>query len=538
MSLLFFLYDFFVRQEFHEKKSVLEAKRKFVRFVSHEVRTPLNSVCMGLKLLKEELSGALRAKQRDSIEVKLPLTIAENDRVAGKSSLSPSRGSTGMRSGSVRNLSEHESFLMDLSDEVMANAESAVDVLNDLLNYDKIETGTLTLEMTVVPILELISRTSEEFQMPTLAKKIHLLFKQDCQDSPNNGTGADLETGFDRLPTLASEIRACQTLGDRVRLTQVFRNLLSNAVKFTPAEGSIYIRTSWLRPTKKNASQSGMEEFFTLSTGEEVQVSHNGHFQVQVTDTGVGMTKEQVDRLFRNGVQFNVNDLQSGQGSGLGLYIAKGIVEQHGGTLLAASDGLGKGTTFTVTLPLHQISIDDTLDPDCFPTDSVGEEYRGIQNQSANSALASREQAPHSLRVLIVDDVATNRKLLRRLLERRGHQCEEAENGLVAIELVEQALAEASCYDSILLDYEMPIMDGPAACRRIRTMGYHYCIVGITGNVLPDDVAHFKRAGANCVLPKPLQLCALERFWKENGVISMNVTSFGHYPDRMSEQGS
>ena len=91
---------------------------------------------------------------------------------------------------------------------------------------------------------------------------------------------------------------------------------------------------------------------FKLCSGEEVSYDRSGSIQIEVTDTGIGMSPDQVSRLFQAGIQFNVNELQSGQGSGLGLYISKGIVEQHGGTMEVSSGGIGHGNTFTCTLPL------------------------------------------------------------------------------------------------------------------------------------------------------------------------------------------
>lgn len=479
MSLLFFLYDFFVRREFHEKQSVLDAKRTFVRFVSHEVRTPLNTVCMGLRLLKEELVGVLLG---------CPQTLDQGQPVDSRSP------------------AELKDSLFALSDEVLTNAESAVDVLNDLLNYDKIEMGTLILELTTFPIWKLIEQISAEFELPAKSKSICLkqdwtsLFKRKTNDIECSGGISSLSTDF----------AECRFVGDAVRITQVFRNLLSNAIKFSHRGGSIMIRTSWVKPKDQQCVAKESLDCFTLSTGEEVCYPQNGHVQVEVIDTGVGMTREQLEKLFRHGVQFNANNLQSGQGSGLGLYIAKGIAEQHGGTLIATSAGLNRGTTFTLVLPLHKIPSD------CLSTSSTKSTLD--QDFAQIPHLIQQQQPTGNLRLLIVDDVAMNRKILRRLLEQKGHDCFEAENGQTAVELVQKSLNAKQGFDSILLDFEMPIMDGPSACRKMRDIGCQCCIVGITGNILPHDVALFKRAGADMVLPKPLHIEALEDVWLEYGL--------------------
>ena len=115
--------------------------------------------------------------------------------------------------------------------------------------------------------------------------------------------------------------------------------------------GSLTVGVSW----KKEEHEPFATTVFVLATGTEAKYELRGTLEVTVTDSGAGMSKDQVAQLFRDGVQFNVNQLQAGNGSGLGLYIAKGIVEQHGGKLSAASEGLGFGTTFTMTLPLYYI---------------------------------------------------------------------------------------------------------------------------------------------------------------------------------------
>jgi signal transduction histidine kinase len=220
-SLLFFLYDFFVRQEFNEKRSVLEAKRSFIRFVSHEVRTPLNAACMGLRLLQEEIGRTLNvgiyagsSTPHKNIS-KLPPTNSESQISFAKD-------------------------ILGLSQEVMSNAESAVDILNDLLNYDKIEMGTMKLELTVVPIWDLVERTVSEFKLTATAQKINAIVDFGSLVAQPNGNDdeTDLESvGSIHANQLPNAIREYRILGDTIRLTQVLRNLLSNALKFTPEGG-------------------------------------------------------------------------------------------------------------------------------------------------------------------------------------------------------------------------------------------------------------------------------------------------------------
>jgi signal transduction histidine kinase/CheY-like chemotaxis protein len=439
-SALFFLYDRFVTKEFDSKNEYLEAKRQFVRFVSHEVRTPLNSVCMGLTLLKEEIAQSVGFKNAQE-----------------------------MLDSDTEIDSTRDGSWFDLAHEVQVNAQSSVDVLNDLLNYDKIETGTLMQELTILPIWSLIDRTVNEFKLPMASKNIKLFF-----NSPTN-----------------ENVKDQKVVGDSVRITQVLRNLISNAIKFTPDGKSIHIDANWKKSTGPSKKHNHV-----LKTGETISADSSGELVVTVKDTGAGMTKEQVKKLFGKGIQFNVNELQHGNGSGLGLYIAMGIVKQHGGSLVCDSEGLGLGTTFTVTIPLYDIPSTDS------DSDLAG-------------SMAGTDYKEEKLRILIVDDAVSNRKLLGRLLKKNGHESHQAEDGNVAVDMVDTAERQ---YDLVLMDYEMPNLNGPGACKKIRENGHDVFIVGVTGNVMPEDIAYFRSCGANAVLPKPFRISELEEIIFEHHI--------------------
>ena len=116
----------------------------------------------------------------------------------------------------------------------------------------------------------------------------------------------------------------------------------------------------------------------------------------------------------------------------------------------------------------------------------------------------------------MVDDSPFNRKMLIRLLSSKEHKCEQAEDGAVALRKYEEMLARGEPPDAILMDFEMPVMNGPTATARLREMGCRCLIVGVTGNVLPADVAYFKEHGADAVLLKPLVLEDFELILSES----------------------
>lgn len=276
--------------------------------------------------------------------------------------------------------------------------------------------------------------------------------------------------------------------------------------------GTITIQATWVEP---QLGKMGGEQDITLQRGGHVLVARYGHLEVSVKDSGAGMTKAQLDKLFKSaGVQFNANALQGGGGTGLGLYISKGIMEQHGGTLSVDSKGLDMGTTFTLSLPMYLDANKAAGTPASTPCNSL----RSLQQEQTERTLPFEEEEARSLRILAVDDSITNLKLLVRLLQKRGHQVTSAGNGKLAVEMVRTSIQTNELFDVICIDNHMPGMDGPTAAMVMREMGCDSFIVGITGNVLPEDIELFKSKGANAVLPKPFRIAQLEELQVEHSI--------------------
>jgi two-component system, sensor histidine kinase len=240
----------------------------------------------------------------------------------------------------------------------------------------------------------------------------------------------------------------------------------------------------------------------------EIQEGGNiGQVIITVKDTGPGLSPDQQLTLFREGVQFNPNQLQGGQGSGLGLWISREIVSLHGGVINVTSEGLGQGSCFDVRLPVRFANALDDL-----PSPSMNSQAQALgryQQPLKPPPLDTVQQPPSAFfspcerYVLVVDDAASNRKLVSRLLTKKGFVCHEAENGL---KCVEKVLAGDVSYEFIVLDYEMPVMDGPSAARQLRESRVATLIIGVTGNVLPEDFDYFLKQGANAVLAKPVSI--------------------------------
>ena len=257
-----------------------------------------------------------------------------------------------------------------------------------------------------------------------------------------------------------------------------------------------------------------------------LKMPRTGSIRISVTDSGVGLTVVQLAQICSEGVQFNANELQAGKGSGLGLFITKGIVELHCGTLSVASAGLKAGTVFTLELPLF-VRIPPLTLTDLRHCSAAPEPFIPIVRSVSAPALshfspplvslsaADLEDTGSQKRILVVDDAASNRKMLIRILKSSGYVCEQAEDGQQAIDRYVESIDSGESFHSIIMDFEMPVMNGPTATGHLRAMGCTVPILGVTGNLLPDDVIYFKSQGANQVFGKPLNLAHFEVFMRD-----------------------
>ena len=212
-------------------------------------------------------------------------------------------------------------------------------------------------------------------------------------------------------------------------------------------------------------------------------------------------------------------------------------MELHTGSISVHSEGEGHGCTFTVKLPMHvhqqQVAgvvaerggggVTVEAGGRCLVTPAV---KTSSSTGSSHSLLPTLSPEPHTstdptpaptsalpptpsatFRLLVVDDSQMNRKMIVRVMKSYGHQCEEAEDGVLAVDAVTQRMQRAAPpYDAILMDFMMPNLDGPGATKAIRAMGYTGKIYGLTGNVLQQDIDHFLSSGADSVLHKPLDM--------------------------------
>jgi signal transduction histidine kinase len=255
--------------------------------------------------------------------------------------------------------------------------------------------------------------------------------------------------------------------GDDLRLAQVLTNLIGNAIKFTPDKGRIAL----------SASVDGEEDgLYTL--------------RFQVRDTGIGITDEQKLKLFNAFQQAESGTTRKYGGTGLGLALSKGIVEMMGGKIWVDSKP-GQGSVFAFTIRVQRA--------DYAPAEDSG---------AAGEALKEGEFKGRV--ILLVDDVEINREIVMALLEPSGALVECAENGRKAAEMFERTPAR---YDLILMDVQMPVMDGYEATKRIRSVqrpeAGRIPVVAMTANVFKDDIERCLACGMNAHLGKPIRLEAM-----------------------------
>ena len=319
--------------------------------------------------------------------------------------------------------------------KVSGSARHLLNIINDILDLSKVEAGKVQIEAV-------------DFAVDELIQKVH-------DNLGDRAREKGLELRFDVDPRLPESVRA-----DELRVSQVLLNLTTNAIKFT-AKGHVEVR---------------------VRLAHELAGADLIRFEVE--DSGIGLTDEQIARLFQPFEQADVSTTRQYGGTGLGLAISRQLVGLMGGEIGVASKP-GSGSTFWFQLPLELARS---------PVES------DIDMPQATQAKVLAPRPPASVQVLVVEDDPINQEVACEQLTNEGFRVRLAENGAVALEL-----AKVTRFDLVLMDVQMPVMDGLTATRALRQLpGYRNApILAMTASVFADDRRACLDAGMDDVVFKP-----------------------------------
>ncbi|MFO1424166.1 MAG: ATP-binding protein [Candidatus Competibacteraceae bacterium] len=321
--------------------------------------------------------------------------------------------------------------------KINGSAELLLNILNDILDFSKIEAGKLSLENVDFNLYEVMDRLSSA--IGAQAREKHLDFT--VRIAPET-------------PRLLR--------GDSLRLGQIFMNLANNAVKFTE-RGSVTVNVVTV-----------------VQGGDKVMLRYS------VSDTGIGLTPEQQERLFGAFSQADTSTTRKFGGTGLGLAISKRLAELMGGEISVESEH-GKGSTFHFSAPF---------------TRGEGRADAILSEANAWRVVTEFERARwRGARVLVVEDNPLNQQVIQEFLAKAGVDVIIAENGLEAIEA-----AQIQSFDAVLMDIQMPVMDGLRATQELRKSPRfaNTPIIALTANVFQTDIEQCIAAGMNDHVSKPI----------------------------------
>ena len=343
-----------------------------------------------------------------------------------------------------RGMEESEERRLNYLETIHASGTHLLELINDILDLSKIEAGKLQVESVEVSPFGVMRDVVNVLRVRAEMAGITLDYSV-----------------AGRVPETIHS--------DPTRLRQILMNLVGNALKFT--------------------SEGGVTLVCRLASESDVP-----RLEYEISDTGIGMTEEQMARIFSPFEQADSSVTRRFGGTGLGLSISQRFAEALGGGIRVRSTP-GVGSTFTVAVETGPLSGVRMID---------GTEAALSMEQKQQSRRNVCQVRLRPSRVLLVDDGASNRELVALLLRRAGLEVCEAESGVEALDRV----AEAT-FDLVLMDMQMPVMDGYTATRRLRESGHSMPIVALTGNAMQGDEDKCRAAGCSHFLTKPVDFDAL-----------------------------
>ena len=342
-------------------------------------------------------------------------------------------------------------------ESVRVCADTLLTLINDILDFSKLEAGKMKISTVPLSIKETISEVVRALRYTHRERGLTTI--EDLDKVPDN----------------------LVVLGDPVRLHQIFMNLLSNSYKFTPA-GSITVRARVCRAGK------GLVRL-----------------ECSVTDTGIGISEEQRLRLFRPFSQADSSTARSYGGSGLGLSICRAIIEDVLGGAIWLESTLGQGTTVKFHLVFNKAS-NEIVTPDSWAQDLQRLERKEPPKPPARDlSMIPREQ----IRVCIAEDNPINQKIAAKFVRNLGLECEAYSDGRQAVEALQESSKEGDPFHVVLMDVQMPVLDGYNATRELRKSPdpnvNGVLVIAMTASAIEGDREKCLQAGMNNYLPKPVR---------------------------------
>jgi len=346
----------------------------------------------------------------------------------------------------------------DAADIIHRNGEHLLAVINDILDLSKIEASMMSIEQV-------------RFSPAAVVGQVQSLIKVRAE-----GKGIPVDVVFETLIPRT-------IVGDPVRTRQILLNLVGNAVKFTD-QGSVIIR---LRHETHEAGDT---------------------LRIDVRDTGIGIDEKAIKKIFDPFSQADDSTTRKFGGTGLGLGISKRLAGLLGGSISVTSK-LDEGSTFTLNIPTHNAESVSML--------RSLEEYERSELEAKNKKKSTNTlpKPLEGLRILLVEDGPDNARLLTFHLKRAGAQVEAAVDGVQAIRAVRKEMKLGTRYDIVLMDMQMPNLDGYQATRRLRKQNYTGPIIALTAHTMSHDRDKCLQAGCDEHVGKPVDMerliaCCLE----------------------------
>jgi signal transduction histidine kinase/ActR/RegA family two-component response regulator len=364
-----------------------------------------------------------------------------------------------------------EAQRLDAVETICRSGKHLLQVINDILDLSKIEADKMEIERITVSPRQLIEEVERAVKPGATERGLWLRIEY-TPDMPES-----IET-------------------DPTRLSQILLNLVGNAIKFTHLGGVHVV-----------AGLAG--------SADDAEAAANPMMQFDVIDTGVGMTPEQMARLFSPFTQADSSTTREFGGTGLGLVISKRLAQVLGGTITVESKP-GVGSTFRVLVATGTIKHEQTRDVD--------------HAKRTPAAATVPESLPECLqgRILLAEDGPDNQRLVSAILRKAGAEVTLAENGRKAVDLAMTSWQQGMPYDVILMDMQMPVMDGYEATRALRQAGYQGAIIALTAHAMATDRQKCLDAGCDDYASKPIH---------RDDLIGM-IGRYIHSPDTTGEAAS